>query len=175
MLGSDLALKTHFDLVCCTFGGVNLSLQVFHWKNLEWPWVLVQQVVDAAPWAGMVVGHRCLFPAMQEDEEAAQDFHKDFVEAVDLEPIAAVEGRKHQSVSKPQEAGCEQADQWDMEGLKALGGHFHCSENKLLEDILDPLDSVVQDSEDVGVVNVAVQMDHCSAPQDSLDLDRVLV
>lgn len=111
MLGSDLAQKTHIDLVCCTFEGVNLSLLVFHWKNLGWPWVLVQQVVDAAPWAGKVVGHRCRSLAMREDEEAAQDFHKDFVEAVDQEPIAAVEGHKHQSVSRPQEAGCEQADQ----------------------------------------------------------------
>lgn len=174
MLGSDLAQKTHTDLVCCTFEGVNLSLLVFHWKNLGWPWVLVQQVVDAAPWAGMAVGHRCRSLAMREDEEAAQDFHKDFVEAVDQEPIVAVEGRKHQSVSRPQEAGCEQADQWDMEGLKALGGHFHCSENRPQQDILDPLDSVVQDSEDVGAGNVVVQMDHCSALQGSLDLDRVL-
>lgn len=61
-----------------------------------------------------------------------------------------------------------------MEGLKALGGHFHCSENRPLQDILDPLDSVVQDNEDVGAGNVVVQMDHCSALQGSLDLDRVL-
>lgn len=175
MLGSDLGQKTRSDLACCTFEGVNLSLPVFHWMNLGWSWVLVQQVVDAAPLAGMVVGHLCLSLAMQADEEAEQDFHKDFVEAVDLEPIAAVEGRMHQSVSRLQEAGCGQADQWDMEGLKALDGHFHCSENMLLEDILDPLDSVDQDSEDVGAGNVVVQWDHCSALLDSLDLDKVLV
>lgn len=175
MLGSDLGQKTRSDLVCCTIEGENLSLQVSRWKNFGWSWVLVQQVVDAAPLAGTVVGRQCLSLAMQEDEEAAQDSHKDFVEAVDLEPIAAVEGRTHQSVSRLQEAGCGQADQWDMVGLKALGGHFHCSENKLLEDIPDPLDSVDLDSENVGAGNVVVQGDHCSALMDSLDLDTVLV
>lgn len=169
-----LGQRTRSDLVCCTFEEVNLSLQVFHWKNLGSPWVLVQQGVDAAPWAGRVVGHQCQSRAMREDEVDGQDFHRDFVEAVDLESTAAVEGHMHQSVSKLQEVDCEQADQWDMEDLKALGGHFHCSEDKLLEDILDPLDSVVQDSEDVGAGNVVVQRDHCSALQDSLDLDRVL-
>lgn len=140
-----------------------------------WLWVLVQQVVDAAPWAGMAVGHQCQSLAMQEDELDAQDFHKDFVGAVDPEPIAAVEGHKHQNVSKPQEEGCEWTDQWDMEGLKASGGHFHCSEDKLLEEILDPLDNVVLGNEDAGAGNVVVQRYCCSALQDSLDLDRVLV
>lgn len=174
MLGFDLDQRTHSDSVCCTFEEVNLSQQVFHWNNLLWPWVLVQQVVDAAPWAGRVVGHQCQSLAMREDEVDAQDFHKGFVEAVGLEPTAAVEGRMHQNVSKPQEEGCERADQWDMEGLKTVDGHFHCSEDNLLEDILDPLDSVDQDSEDVGAGNEVVQRDHCSAPQDILDLDKVL-
>lgn len=161
MLGSGLGQKTHFDLIYCTFVEVNLSLQVFHWKNLRWSSVSVQQVVDAAPWADMVVGHQCQSLAMQEDEADAQDYHKDFVEAVDLVPIAAVEGRMHPSVSKPQEADCEPADPWDMEGLKALGGHFQCSEGNLQVDILDPLDYVVQDSEDADAGNVAVQQDQC--------------
>lgn len=78
---------------------------------------MVQQVVHAAPWADMVVGHQCQSLAMQEDEVGAQDFHKDFVVAADLQPIAAAEGRMHQSVSKPQEVDCELVDQWDMEGL----------------------------------------------------------
>lgn len=175
VLESDLGQMAHFDSVCCTFEEVNLSLQVFHWKNLWCSWVLVQQVVGAAPWAGMVEGHQCQFLAMREDEVDAQDFHKDFVEAVDLAPIAAVEGRMHPSVSKPQEVGCEWADQLDMEGLKASRDRFHCNEDRLLEDILDPLDRVVQDTEDVGAGNVVVQRDCCSALQDSPDLDRVLV
>lgn len=132
-------------------------------------------MVDAAPWAGMGVGHQCQFLAMQEDELDAQDFHKDFVGAVDLAPIAAVEGHKHQNVSKPQEEGCERTDQWDMEGLKALGGHSQCSEDKLLEEILVPLDNVVLGNEDAGVGNEAVQRYCCSALQDSPDLDRALV
>lgn len=52
-----------------------------------------------------------------------------------------------------------------MEGWEVLGDHLHCSEDKLLEDILDPLDSVAQDSGE----NVVVQRAHCFALQDSSD------
>lgn len=142
---------------------------------MRWSSVSVQQVVDAAPWADMAVGHQCQSLAMQEDEVDAQDYHKDFVKAVDLVSTAAVEGRMHPSVSKPQEADCEPADPWDMEGLKALGGHFHCSEGNLLVDILDPLDYVVQDSEDADVGNVAVQQDHCFGLWSSPEVDKVPV
>lgn len=64
-----------------------------------------------------------------------------------------------------------------MGGLEALHDHLHYSEGMVQEDIQDPLDSVVQDSGDVGDVgagSAAAQTAHCSALLDSPGWDKDL-
>lgn len=120
------------------------------------------------PWVGMGVELQFRSPAMLEDEVDGQDFRRGFAEAAGLAAIAAVGVHTHQSASmhRPEGLGGE-AGQWGMGGSKASHDHLHCSEGTPQEDIQDLLDSVDQDSGDVGVESVAAQTAHYFAPLDS--------
>lgn len=74
-----------------------------------------------------------------------------------------------------------QPEGWDgetglsgMGDLEALHVHLHCSEDMVREDNQDPLDSVAQDSDDVGAESVAAQTARCSALLDSPGWDKNL-
>lgn len=120
------------------------------------------------PWVGKAVERQFQSLAMLEDAVDGQDFRSGFAQAAGLAAIAAVGEHMHQSAPMHRPGGLGgEAGPWGMGGLTALHDHFHCSEGTLQEDIQDPLDSVDQDSDDVGVESVAVQMAHCSALLDS--------
>lgn len=120
------------------------------------------------PWAGTAVEHQFQSPAMLGGVVDGQDFHNGFVEAADPAATAAVKMHMDLSVSKPQAGGWDEGTgQLGRGGLGALHDHLHRSEGKTQQDIQDPLGSVVLDSDDVGVGNVAAQRAHCSVPLDS--------
>lgn len=124
----------------------------------------------AGPWVGKVVERQFLSPAMLEDVVDGQDFHSGFAETAGLAAIAAVGEHTHQSAPMHRLGGLGgEAGRWGMGELKALHDHLHCSEGTPQVDIQDPLDSVHQDSDDVGVgvESVAARTARCSALLDS--------
>lgn len=132
---------------------------------------LVEHVGAVGPWVGKVVEHQFQSQAMLEGALDGPDFHSGFVEAAGLAATAAaMGGHTHQSAPTHLPGGLGgEADQRGMGGLETLDDHFHCSEDMVQEDIQHPLDSVDQDSDDVGVGSVAAQTAHCSALLDSPD------
>lgn len=126
--------------------------------------LLVEHVGAVGPWVGKVVERQFQSRAMLGDAVDGQDFRSGFGEAAGLAAIAAVGVHTLQSAPTHQPGGFgAEAGRWGMGGLKALHDHLHCSEGTPQEDIQDPLDSVDQDSDDVGVESVAAQTAHCSA------------
>lgn len=127
------------------------------------------RVGAVGPWAGTVEEHLFQFLATLEDVVDGLDSHNGFVEAVAPAAMAAVRVHMDQSVPMPQPAGWDEVTgQLGMGDLEAMHGHSHCSEGTVREDIQDPLGSVAQDSDDVGVENEAVQKTHCFALHGSL-------
>lgn len=136
--------------------------------NLAWAWVLLVGHVGAVgPLVGTVAvpQYQCL--ARLEDVLDGHEFRNGSAEAAGQAATAAVRvEHRPLSVPKPPPGGWDaETDQWGREGLEALRDHLHCSESMVQEDIRDPPDSVVQDSD--GVESVAAQMVHHSAQLDS--------
>lgn len=164
----------HLSRFCCTFAEVNLFQRAFRWGDSEvaLAWVSVPPVGHAGagdPWAGRVAGHQFQFLATLEDALDGQGFHSGSVEAAGLAAIAAVRVRMDQSVPMRQAEGCdEQTGQSGTGDWQALHVRPHCSGGTVQVGIQDPLDSVNQDSDGVGVESVAGQRARCSALLDRL-------
>lgn len=134
-------------------------------------WVpLVELAGAVGPWAGTVVVLQFQFLAMLEDVEDEQDSRSGSVEAADPAATAAVMVHMDQSAPMHPPVGWGVETGWlDTGDVGALHAHLHCSASMVQEDIRDLLDSVVQDSDDVGVESVAAQTARRSAPLDSPD------
>lgn len=120
------------------------------------------------PWVGTVAERQFQSLAMLEDAVDGQDFRSGFVEAAGRAATAAGELHTHQSVPtlQPEDWGGG-TGQWGMGGLEALHDPLQYSGGMFQEDIQVPLDSVDQDSDDVGVESGAAQTGRCPAPPDS--------
>lgn len=120
------------------------------------------------PWAGKVEEHLFQFLATLEDVVDGLDSHNGFVEAVVPAAMAAVRVHMDQNVPMHQPAGWDEVTgQLGMGDLEAMHGHSRCSEGTV-QDIQDPLGSVPQHSDDVGVESEVVQKTHCFALRGSL-------
>lgn len=114
------------------------------------------------PWVGKGAGRLFQSPATLEDVVDGRDFRSGLGEAAGLAAIAAVSVHMHQSVPMLQPEDWDgETGQWDMGGLEASHVHLQYSEGMVQRDIQVSLDSVDQDSDDVGVE--AAQTAHCPA------------
>lgn len=119
-------------------------------------------------WAGKVGEHQFQFLATLEDVVDGWDFRSGFVEAAGRAATAAVRVRMDQSEPMHLPEGWDgETGQSGMEDLEASHALLHCSEGTVQQDTRDPLDSVDQDSDGVGVESAAAQTVHCSALLDS--------
>lgn len=119
-------------------------------------------------WAGKVGEHQFQFLATLEDVVDGWDFRSGFVEAAGRAATAAVRLRMDQSEPMHLPEGWDgETGQSGMEDLEASHALLHCSEGTVQQDTQDPLDSVDQDSDGVGVESAAAQTAHCSALLDS--------